>query len=186
MRGADHFQSDLELYIVIGGIAFGEIAMPRQEMIDPRFDRAKVEAELLDVDFGAPAIVAERRHARFTHLFFRRMPILHDGGDEIVSVGEDVGFNDDAIADDTLRRKEAAVDLRLHSFDDYASTAVEFHECGGRCQIWARHSCVAAGQECLARTQRNLRANGLTMMPRMDPTGRSFSCVRRTICSMAR
>src|SRR5205814_8482505 len=55
----------------------------------------------------------------------RRVAIQHDCGQEIVTVGEDVRFDNDAIANDTFRRKEAAIDLRLHTFDDDASPAVE-------------------------------------------------------------
>ena len=144
MRGADQLQSDGELHVEVGlprVSALLQIAMPRQEAIDPRFDRVEVEAELLGGEVGAPSIVDEWRHPHLAHFLLRRVAELQDRRDLIVPVGEDVGFDDHAVASDPLRRKEAAIDLGLHPFDDDAAAAVEL--CHGRRER-VRVACPAA------------------------------------------
>ena len=42
-----------------------------------------------------------------------------------MAVGEDVGFDDDAISDNSLDRELAAVDFRANSLDDHSALHVD-------------------------------------------------------------
>src|SRR6266513_3596295 len=65
-RLLEHPGPDLELEanVLTGRQAFGELAAPCLEMIDPGLDRVDVAAELGDRERTPPAVVAERRHWR--------------------------------------------------------------------------------------------------------------------------
>src|SRR5207244_13655667 len=111
-------------------------------------------AELLDAKLRAPAVVDEGAHADLGRLRARGVAMQHDGGDEVVAVGEDVGFDDDVVPLDAFRRKGAVVDGRLHSFDDDPrSPVVRYH--------------VADWCEGRAPRYRRFRSSGRTRHPRM-------------------
>ena len=52
-------------------------------------------------------------------------PIAQHHNEDVVAVGEDVGGDDDALADCALDGKAAAVDGRLNPFDDGAPDQTE-------------------------------------------------------------
>src|SRR5438309_343924 len=95
-------------------------------LIDPRLDRVDRVAELVDRELRAPAVVRHRDHPHFPELLLRRVAVQHHRREDVVAVREDVRLDDDGVAHDALGRKEARVDLRLHSFNDDAPPAVDF------------------------------------------------------------
>src|SRR4051794_30848984 len=101
-----------------------------------------MEAELLHRDLALPAVVDERAHPHLAPFFFGLMAVADDRADQIVAVGEDVGFDEDTLALDPLRRKAAVVDLRRYAFDDDAlATVKRLHV-----RLWDRHSCLSGTQ----------------------------------------
>jgi hypothetical protein len=99
--------------------------MPAEEMIDPGVDREEVMAELLDRELGAPPVVDERRHARFAMLRITLVTMEHDGGDDVVTVRENVGLDHRDVTSDALRGKASIVDGWRNTFNDDASASVE-------------------------------------------------------------
>src|SRR5207247_9555371 len=116
-RLREHPAPDLELdaNVLAGRQAFGELAAPCLEMIDPGLDRVDVAAELGDRELTPPAVVAERRHWRLAPSRRSLVPIAHDGGQGVVTVGEDVRLDDHGLADDPLGRGSAVFHLGRHS-----------------------------------------------------------------------
>src|SRR4029078_8276094 len=109
-------------------------------------------------------------HALLDRLLLRCVAVEQHGGDEVVAVGEDVGFDGDVVVLHALGRKGAAVDARLHSLVDDAGLAVESHA-GRGCQRRAR--------------QRSLRRICRTRNPRTLAAGPRRKASRRTSCSPA-
>ena len=152
-RGADHLQTDLQLHVEIfrtGVHAFVQIAVPRQEVIDPALDGEGVEAQRLDEELRVPAVVRQRQHPDLPRLLLRLVAVTHHRGDQIVAVGEDIRLRRHDVADDTLRREAAVVDRRCNVFDDDSFSTVELS-----------HS-ISPWCESRSNQRRSLRANGRT------------------------
>ena len=103
-------------------------------MIHPTPHTVTVLAELLNLEFGGPAVVHERPHrcARPLRVVFKSVDKLRH--DRIVAIGEHVGFDNHAIAHDALNRKPSAVDIWLDVFNNDAATAIS-RRCIRRCGV---------------------------------------------------
>ena len=129
-RLAHELGADLEVDIRRRGrgVTFGEVAAPAAEVVDPAFDGELPDAELVRAEGAAEAIVAERLHRRLAPLFVVMRAVEQAAGDEVVSVGEDIGLDLDALADRAFGW-EAAADRRRERFDDDATAAgVDFRK----------------------------------------------------------
>jgi hypothetical protein len=100
---------------------------PALEVIDPCLDREEVAAEPLDGDSSPPAIVAEKAHRHPMPVALALVPVQHRGGHRVVSVRENVGFDDHALAEHPPRGEPAAVHLRSDAFDDDARLGHQAH-----------------------------------------------------------
>src|SRR5258706_11066698 len=87
----------------------------------------------------------------------------HDRGEEIVTVGEDVGFDRDAVADRALGGKAAAVDRRSDALDDDTATPVElqFGHASAWCELHASRAITGTfGRMAVPRCRENCRLAG--------------------------
>src|SRR5581483_3627924 len=78
----------------------------------------------------APAIIFDQRHRRFMPLRGdcrgpgNCFPVFHDGRQGVVSVGEEVGFDDDPFTGGAFDGVTAGIDLWRDVFDDHPAPAV--------------------------------------------------------------
>ena len=110
----------IEVDVLAGFIFLHEAAAPGFEVIHPAGHRVQIAAELLNGEFGAEAVVAERFHGDFVPFGAAVMPIQQQRGHLVVTVGEDVSFDDDGLARRALYREPAAIDSRRDVLDDDA------------------------------------------------------------------
>ena len=108
---------DLDLDVLSRGDSLGQARRPRSVVVDPALDRVGVAAELGDVEAAAPAVVDERRHRHLGPIRRRLVAVLEHGGERVVAVREDVGFDDHALADGPFDRKSAGVHLWRDGLD---------------------------------------------------------------------
>src|SRR2546423_2037388 len=99
--------------------------MPAQEVVDPTLDREEIMAELLDRQLGTPSIVDQRRHSHFAMLRVAFVAMQQNGGEHIVSIGEDVGLDRCNLTCDALRREASVIDDRRNTFNDDAAASVK-------------------------------------------------------------
>ena len=154
--GANHFQADFDLHFQIGFLALLQIAMPGEEMIDPRFDREKVKTELLDAQVRAPAIVCQSDHPRRLRARLTLMAMQQDSRQHVVAVGEDVRFDRDGVTGDALCRKSAVIDARRDTFNDDAAPPIKIglrHE-SASCEL---HALLAGGEQRAAGGKRIMK-----------------------------
>jgi hypothetical protein len=119
-------QLDAQFFFARAAVdALLHVAVPRQEVVDPRVDGEAVEAEAVDNEVGGPAVVDERPHPHFAPLRIILVTMQDDRGDEVVAVGEDVRLRRHNVPRDTLRRVRAAIDLRRRRFDDDSLSSVQ-------------------------------------------------------------
>ena len=93
-----------------------EVRAPGDPVVGPGRDRVLVAAHLVDDERGAPAVVAERLH-RDLDPRAAGGAMAERGEDDVVSVGERVGLDDDPVAGHALDREAAAVDERRDPLD---------------------------------------------------------------------
>src|SRR3569623_632034 len=96
----------------------------RGEVSDPGAYGIPVAAQAVNEDIAAPAVVTEELHRSFAPLVFRRVAPQQHARDQVVAVGEGIGFDLDAFAQRTFDGETAAIDLRGHGFDHHAAPAV--------------------------------------------------------------
>src|SRR5258706_10240318 len=87
----------------------------------------------------------------------------HDRGEEIVTVGEDVGFDRDDVADRALGGKAAAVDRRSDALDDDTATPVElqFGHAAAWCELHASRAITGTfGRMAVLRSRECCRPGG--------------------------
>ena len=92
-----------------------EIRAPGDPVVGPGGNRLLVPADRVDDERGAPAVVAEWLHRDLDPRAGGAMPKC--GEDDVVSVGERVGLDNDPVAGHALDREAAAVDERRDPLD---------------------------------------------------------------------
>ena len=131
--GVDDLGADLGVHrqVLPGVGALHEVPAPGAEAVDPARHGEAVGADALDREAAAPAIVAERLEVDLLPLGLGigLAPVARDHRDRVVSVAEDVGLDDDLVADGLLGRKAAAVNRRLHALHDDAAAAFVDRDC---------------------------------------------------------
>src|ERR1044071_6379257 len=93
-------------------------------MIDPTANCIFVLADAVDFELARPAVVRQGQHRRMRPVVTALEAIDQLGCDGIVTIGKDIGFDDNTIAHHALNRKSPRIDLRLDALDDYAEKAV--------------------------------------------------------------
>jgi hypothetical protein len=109
---------------VVGVDAPPEVAAPGQEGVDPGADRIFPAAQLVDAEAGVPAVVAHRQHRRARPRAGAGAAPQQHTGDDVVTVGQAVGFHPDRVAEHALDRKPAVVDGWRDALDDDTDAAV--------------------------------------------------------------
>jgi len=108
------------------------VASPAGEAVDHGHDLEAVPAEVLRRKRRPPPVVPERGHRHARPAPRPGGPVAYLAGQCVVPVAEDVGLDDDGLADRGLRRVAPAVDLRPDPFDDRAHQADRrFRQSGG-------------------------------------------------------
>ena len=110
---------------------FLNLVPPGGPAVGEGLDGVDVAGVVGQEDFARPAVVVDQPHLRFLPVVVTCAPVLHDGGDLVVPILEDVGGDLEDVARDPLHRVAASVDLRLHALDDDAAGRVE--------DIWQWH-----------------------------------------------
>ena len=111
-------RADLEVNgdVLAGVEPLDEVRAPGDPVVGPGRDRVLVAAHLVDDERGAPAVVAERLH-RDLDPWPAGRAVAERGEDDVVSIGERVGLDDDPVAGHALDREAAAVDERRDPLD---------------------------------------------------------------------
>ncbi len=100
------------------GMLLRYLVAPAGEEVAPGDQSVAMARVLFDHGAAPPAVVVEEFHRRFAPAGLATRANEERGVDLVVAVGEDVGLNDEGVADCSLRRKTAPVDLRGDRFDD--------------------------------------------------------------------
>ena len=90
---------------------------PGREFVGPGLDRIDIASGLVRHERSAPAVVAVMGHRRAAPFAVLLAAPDQRRGDHIMAVAIDVGPDLDALADDPLHGKAAAVDQRINIFD---------------------------------------------------------------------
>ena len=117
-RAVDEVRADLEVDrdVLAGVESLDEVGAPGDPVVGPGGHRVLVAADRVDDERGAPAVVAERLH-RDLDPRSAGGAVAERGEDDVVSVGERVGLDDDPVAGHALDREAAAVDERRDPLD---------------------------------------------------------------------
>ena len=99
-----------------------EAVPPGGEFIGPGLDGIDIAAGSIGHERTAPAIVAVKGHRRAAPFAVVLTTPHQRGGDDVVAVAIDIRPHLDALADDTLHREAAAIDLRKDVFDMESAT----------------------------------------------------------------
>ena len=67
---------------------------------------------------GGPAVVAQRLHGHFLPGAAVASAVQQQGGDLVVAIGENVGFDNNGVTDDALGGEATGVDFGLNVLDD--------------------------------------------------------------------
>ena len=124
--GFDEVRAD---QVVDGGVGLGldaleQVATPGLEVIDPALDLEAVAADFFGAEAGGPAVVFHGAHGDFGPVI-RPLAMHEQGcGNQVVAVGEDVGFHADLVAHGALGGEAPAVHFGGDGFDDYATASV--------------------------------------------------------------
>src|SRR5690606_40608590 len=95
---------ELELDVVTCGRLYLDVVAPRGEPVAPRLDDHLVPADLGGREGAGPAIVDLRPERRRTPLGLAHPAPAHPGGQQVVTVAEDVGRDRDVLAHHRLGR----------------------------------------------------------------------------------
>ena len=101
-----------------------QIVPPCSVWIDECLDGVPIASRDRDLERRPPAIVAERRHGRLTPRGFLVAAEEQQTGELVVSVGKNVGLDDDLIAGGALDGKPPGVNLGRYPFDRHALASV--------------------------------------------------------------
>ena len=97
-----------------------QVAVPGLEMVDPGLDGVRVQPEFGDGELTAPAVIHQRLHQDL------RVSKPQHGGDHIMPVSKNVGFDDVLLADGTFDRESPCVNFRFNAFDNYPLASFSF------------------------------------------------------------
>ncbi len=97
---------------------FSEFVLPRAEYVAPRLDGEFIDRVLEERAGRFPSVVDERSHRCLVPFLAAGFAPLEDGGDDIVAVLEDIGFDDEVFAGCALDGITAAMNERRDVFDD--------------------------------------------------------------------
>ena len=97
-------------------------------MVDPALHLEAVAAQLADAEGGGPAVVDQRAHGDFGPVVGAFAVREQRGGDGVVAVGEDVGFDADLVADGALGGEASGIDCGVDAFNDDALASVGFSQ----------------------------------------------------------
>ena len=136
-RAIHEVRADLEVDrdVLAGVEPLHEVGAPGDPVVGPGGDRVLVPADRVDDERATPAVVAERLH-RDLDPRAARGAVAERGEDDVVSVGERVGLDDDPVAGHALDREAAAVDERRDPLDH--GTTAPVPDVGVRCRSVAR------------------------------------------------
>lgn len=122
----DQFGSNQEIDCrgLVGRDSFAKIALPSGKPIDPGTHCVTVDADPVDIEAGLPAVVDKRLHRHLLpDRFVTRSKLQHDG-QGFVAVVEDVGFDDDPLANRPFDRIPSRIDLGAHTLNDDAALSI--------------------------------------------------------------
>ena len=91
------------------------------QRVAPGLDRVPVPAVAGQLDVARPAVVLDRPHRRLVPGLLVVGTQEERGVEQVVAVGEDVGGDEQLVADDALDRVAAAVELRADALDHDAA-----------------------------------------------------------------
>ena len=100
-----------------GGVFLFDLVAPAREEVAPGNQRIVIMRVGIDDDRSAPAVVVEESHRHFAPFLLVAAAKKEGGVDLVMTVAEDVGLDDEAVADRGLGRKAAPVDFRRYVFD---------------------------------------------------------------------
>ncbi len=101
-------------------LALLQVALPGEVGVGPAAHRVLVAPEALHRERRPPVVVAEEGHRDTLPIFFGMEFEKKLGQDCVVSVSEDVGLDDHALAHHPLHGVATAIDLGLDRFNDDA------------------------------------------------------------------
>ena len=115
-------------------------------MVDPALDGEDIPPELRDHELAAPAVVAERVHGRLCPAGSALVAVAEDGGQGVVPVREDVGFDGHQLAGRPLGGELATLDLGRGGLDNHPPPPFDGQLRRGRAP--ARRTFAAPRQGC--------------------------------------
>src|SRR4029450_206811 len=95
-----------------------ELRLPAAKRVRPGFDCVFVNVLIVQSADAAPAIVINKIHRRFPPLALPKNTPLQNRCHNVMSVPENVCFDDEILANDALYRVTPAVDQWLQILDD--------------------------------------------------------------------
>src|ERR1700683_3709465 len=104
-------------------------------MIDPSLHLESVAAQPADPECCGPAVVDEQAQWNLDPLAGAFPMREQRGGDGVVAVGEDVGFNADQIAHGAFCGESASVHFGGDSFNDDAPASIRWSHCHDRSML---------------------------------------------------
>ena len=99
---------------------FLEISSPGHKAIDPGLESVKVSTDFFNPERTAPAIIDQGFHENPFPCRIGFLAIQQDSRDNIMAIGENVGFHCDAFVHRSFDRKAAAVNFRLYAFNNHS------------------------------------------------------------------
>ena len=128
--GLDEIRADhqVDFDVLPGFDALGQIAAPRFEAIDPALNSVKIFADVCDAEFGAPAVIAGRSHSDAAPIGIGSAPVEQTAGNGIVAIGEDIGFDRNGFACDTLYGESPGINFGADIFNDDTPSSVDLFQ----------------------------------------------------------
>ena len=109
-------------YVLPRANLFLELAPPRAEAVGPRFDRVCPPSHTVDLETTNPLVgVLLVDHGNGAPLCVGRAAVANAGGEEVVTVLENVGANFEGVANDALDGIASRIELRADAFDHHRS-----------------------------------------------------------------
>ena len=121
--------ADLQLDRQIGGRLLAGVGLdvqnvqPGGRVIDPALERVVPDAQAIEHEGGAPAVVHHRGQAHLAPRALLLVAVEQGPAQEIVAIGDQVDLDHEALAHDALDRMGAGIDLRPHALHPYAFVA---------------------------------------------------------------
>ncbi len=115
-------RTDLELHLeVLASVGtLSQIASPRPEGVDPCLNRVFVLANPLNAEGREPLIIPAQHHRRHGPVVLAHRPGEKANREFVMAVGENMGFDIDAVSGNALDGHAAVFDSRHDAIDDNA------------------------------------------------------------------